>query len=97
MMGRYTGIHQNFKGIVFMGTPHRGAKLAKLLKMILHTTFAKRRFVNQLIPQSETITRLNEAFRHRATSFQLVSFWESTGMTGVDVCPKQTSAYFRRL
>jgi hypothetical protein len=33
--GRNAGIHQNFKGIVFMGTPHRSAKLANLLKMIL--------------------------------------------------------------
>ena len=73
------------KGIVFLGTPHRGADLAKLLKNLLAAAFAQRTFVGQLGPNSEMITEINRAFRGRSVSLELVSFYESTGVRGIGV------------
>lgn len=87
----YVTLLRNIKGIIFLGTPHRGANLAILLRRILTVTFSKRLFVNQLLPNCETLMEINTAFRNRATSLDMISFYESLGMRGTNgVCPFST-------
>ena len=82
---RYRQIEKNTIGIAFLGTPHRGADLAKMLKGILDVSFSESRFVKDLLPDSQTIKEINDAFPDRAQALQLASFSESTGMTLVGV------------
>jgi len=82
---RYSQIKKNTIGIAFLGTPHRGADLAKMLKTLLDVSFSERKFVKDLLPGSQTIKEINEAFADHAQTLQLASFSESTGMTLVGV------------
>ena len=77
----YRQINKNTIGIVFLGTPHRGADLAKLLKALLDVTFSETRSVTDLVPGSQIIKEINDAFPDRARNLQLASFWESRGTT----------------
>jgi len=81
----YVNILENVKGIVFIGTPHRGAELANILSNLLMATFSRKIFVDQLRGNCETIREINHAFRGRSLSMELVSFWESTAMRGIGV------------
>jgi len=84
----YARILSNIKGVMFLGTPHRGANLAVLLSTLLTITLATKVYVKQMAPSCETVTEINESFYDRAKTLQLVSFWESTGMRGLnDVNP----------
>jgi hypothetical protein len=87
---RYSQIKKNTIGIAFLGTPHRGADLAKLLKTVLDASFAKRKFVKDLQPGSQIIKEINDAFADQAQELQLASFSESIGMmlVGVNVSCK---------
>ena len=51
----YNKILANVKGIVFIGTPHRGAGLAKYLSNILSVCFAKKKFVDKIAPSKKLI------------------------------------------
>ena len=82
---RYRQIKKNMIGIAFLGTPHRGADLAKLLSTLLDVSFAKRKFVKDLLPGSQIIKEINNAFADRAQTLQLASFSESTEMPFVGV------------
>jgi hypothetical protein len=77
---RYRQITKNTIAIAFLGTPHRGADLANVLKTLLNVTFSESKFVNDLSPDSQTIKEINDAFGERSRGLQLASFWESTGM-----------------
>ena len=77
----YRQINKNTIGIVFIGTPHRGADLARMLKLLLDITFSETRSVTDLVPGSQIIKEINDAFGDRATTLQLASFWESSGTT----------------
>jgi hypothetical protein len=81
----YTNILENAKGIVFIGTPHRGADFANILSNLLTATFSEKIFVDQLRANSEMIMEINRAFRDRSLSMELVSFWESTATRGIGV------------
>ena len=83
---RYTRIRKNTIGVAFLGTPHRGADLEKLLKAILDVSFTERKSVRDLVTGSNTIKETNDAFLEHAQSLQLASFSESTGMSIVEVC-----------
>jgi len=63
--------------IVFLGTPHQGADLARILGLILDVSFSSRNFVRQLKPESDTLKFINNSFNHRATSLKLVSYYET--------------------
>jgi len=82
---RYHQITKNTIGIAFLGTPHRGADLAKMLKRLLDASFSESRFVKDLLPNSQIIKEINDAFPERAQTLQLASFSESTAMTFVGV------------
>jgi len=73
------------KGIIFLGTPHRGTDLAKLLGNILTATLSQRIFVDQLQRESEMIQEINHAFLERSVVLKLVSFYESTAMRVIGV------------
>jgi len=75
----YINIVNNTKAIIFLATPHRGADLAKLLSNLLMITFAKKIFVDQLRSNSEIVQEINDAFRHRSESLELISYYESEG------------------
>lgn len=68
--------------MIFLGTPHRGADLAKLLSDVLEITFSKKIFVEQLRSNSEFIQEINDAFRDRSESLDLISYYESRGIRG---------------
>jgi hypothetical protein len=82
---RYHQIMQNIVAIAFLGTPHRGADLADVLKTLLNISFSKSRFVRNLSPNSQSIKDINDAFGERAKGLELASFWESTGMSLIGV------------
>ena len=82
---RYRQIKKNTIGIAFLGTPHRGADLAKMLKGLLDVSFSESRFVKDLLPDSQIIKEINDSFGDRAQALQLASFSESTGMILVGV------------
>jgi hypothetical protein len=86
----YKSIIDNTKAIIFLGTPHRGADYAGLLNGLLQVSFSSKDFVRQLRPNSELIQEVNNAFRDRSESLQLVSYYESTGMQGLGVYPNIT-------
>jgi hypothetical protein len=73
------------KGIIFLGTPHRGADLAELLSNILTAMLSQRIYVNQLRRESEMIQEINQAFLERSVALKLVSFYESTAIRVIGV------------
>jgi triacylglycerol esterase/lipase EstA (alpha/beta hydrolase family) len=81
----YSKLVRNFKAIVFLGTPHRGTDLAGLLNRLLTVAFSRRVFVTELVANSDSIRAINDAFRHRSSALQLISFTESAGVRGVGV------------
>jgi hypothetical protein len=83
--GRTSRICENTKCVMFMGTPHRGSSLA-ILGNLLGMIGVKKRFIEQLEPNCETITEINSQFRARTKTMELVSFFESTGTGRWGVC-----------
>jgi triacylglycerol esterase/lipase EstA (alpha/beta hydrolase family) len=81
----YARVLKNVKSIIFFGTPHRGADLASLLSNLLFVSFARRMFVEQLRVNSDLIQGINDQFRDRSESLELVSFYESKEMRGLGV------------
>jgi hypothetical protein len=81
----YKNIVANARGIVFLGTPHRGADLVALLNALLTVSFSHPIFVDQLRANSELIQEINEAFRDRSESLELISYYESEAMHGAEV------------
>lgn len=73
----YSSIAKDIKAVVFLGTPHKGAGLASILKHILDVSFSSRKFVKALKPDSAAIEAINSNFVHRAKSLKLVSFFET--------------------
>ncbi|KAM0323296.1 hypothetical protein ACHAQA_008888 [Verticillium albo-atrum] len=63
--------------IFFLGTPHRGADLALVLENILTVAWGRKPFVKDLQPNSNTLTEINDAFRHYALDLKLWSFYET--------------------
>jgi hypothetical protein len=76
----YSKVEKNLQGVVFMGTPHHGARLAKILQGVLGTVFSKKIFVNQLGPYCRDTEEIFNAFNRFEISNRAVSFYESAGM-----------------
>jgi hypothetical protein len=85
MTERYNRVGQNTIAIAFLGTPHRGADLANLLKTVLYISFSETKFVQDLSPKSQSIKDINDGFGECSKDLELASFWESTGMAPVGV------------
>src|SRR5271156_5227903 len=82
---RYESLVENTIAVAFLGTPHRGADLANILRGLLNMTFSRTRFVKDLSPTSQSIKEINETFCERISGMKLVSFWESIAMPIVGV------------
>ena len=70
-----TRIHAMF----FLATPHRGANSAQLLSKMLKVavSYGTKPYVESLMPNSETIQVINDAFRHAYQGIHLWSFFET--------------------
>lgn len=62
--------------IVFLGTPHHGSNLAKILNSLLAVSNPKQ-YVSDLAQASPMIEDINEQFRHFVTELKIASFYES--------------------
>jgi hypothetical protein len=79
----YKSIYHATRGIVFIGTPHRGTEsLASFLSKALAMTFSStgKKFVADLSPGSSAITEITRDFKTHTQDMHFVSFYESRGM-----------------
>ncbi|KAL9092671.1 MAG: hypothetical protein Q9159_000742 [Coniocarpon cinnabarinum] len=66
--------------MVFLGTPHRGSDLAKLLNRLLAVSRigpSPKQYVADLAEDSPAIEELNEQFRNIPTEIKIASFYET--------------------
>lgn len=83
---RYRALQKNTVAILFLGTPHRGAELANILKAAIKAVFNKKRYVDDLAPNSQTIKEINDGFASVIKKrVKLASLWETTGLPGLGV------------
>ncbi|KEZ46772.1 hypothetical protein SAPIO_CDS0062 [Scedosporium apiospermum] len=78
---RFSDIAKSTRGIVFFGTPHRGADGAKwlgLLTGIVSTALnqPQSKFIKLLETHSAELLKVSEDFRPLATKYAIVSFYE---------------------
>lgn len=80
---QYVLILEKIRGIVFMGTPHRGSKLAGLaspLGNIINLAILRKRIRTDLLSNlqisSNTIAEINMSVVHRLAPLRIVSFYE---------------------
>jgi hypothetical protein len=81
---RYGDILRSTKGIVFLGTPHRGAKLADWTRFSrdiidiapLGPSVVRKTLLQDLETKSGLLQRISESFRHRALNIKIASFYE---------------------
>ncbi|ROV88450.1 hypothetical protein VSDG_09242 [Cytospora chrysosperma] len=66
--------------IVFLGTPHQGAAIARTLSRLVALVGA-RPFVEDLLPESPMLQAINEEFPRVAGKLQLISFYETRPMS----------------
>ena len=62
--------------VIFLGTPHHGSNLAKILRSLLAVSNPKQ-YVSDLVQASPMIEEINEQFRHFTTEVKIASFYES--------------------
>jgi hypothetical protein len=80
----FARVIQNVRGIVFLGTPHRGSDLAKLLSNVLWA-FSRSISVDQLRPHEALIREMNGSFVNLSRNLRLVSYYESRGISAIGV------------
>ncbi|KAK2600092.1 hypothetical protein QQS21_005178 [Conoideocrella luteorostrata] len=74
----YAHLANRFHSFYFLGTPHRGASLAKVLNNLLRISGTGRRpYIAGLESQSEMIRTLNDGFRVNYSGIHLHTFYES--------------------
>lgn len=75
----YSIIAKCFYGIIFLGTPHRGADNAQMLQNILRVSLRgpPKAYVDDLMRNSAMLQAINEEFRHVQENLKLVSFYET--------------------
>ena len=90
----YASLISQVFGIIFLGTPHRGAQYAKVLNNILSTAplgAPPKAYVADLTTQSPALQDINEQFRTACEGLALISFFEtlktSIGVTKILVRP----------
>ena len=77
---QYSHIVSQIYGIVFLGTPHRGAHYAKILNNILSTAplgAPPKAYIEDLDTHSRVLQDINEQFRTQCAELSLVSFFET--------------------
>ena len=81
---RYKGILHSTRGIVFLGTPHAGSKLATWTRYsrniidaaTVGPSLTRKGLLKDLEQNSESLKVISESFRHRATELWITSFYE---------------------
>ncbi|KAI4107872.1 MAG: hypothetical protein LQ339_002482 [Xanthoria mediterranea] len=94
----FSGIMAQVHGMLFLATPHRGSRYAKVLNKILSTAptgAPPKAYVASLDAQSEALQDINEQFRKICHDLVLVSFWEtakiSFGLTKAHIVEKESA------
>jgi hypothetical protein len=74
----------------FLGTPHRGSDSAVYLKAVLSMQMptGSKAYVNELLPDSQTVHDINDEFRHVCDKVHLWSFFEGMPTAGLWIVPK---------
>jgi hypothetical protein len=67
--------------MIFLATPHRGSDLAATLSNILRVSLGSRQYISDLEPSSDTLNRINDAFRHYQNDLIFCSFYETQETT----------------
>jgi hypothetical protein len=80
---QYSDMISQTYGIVFLGTPHRGSGLARMLNNILRASpsVGTKVYVNELEKGSTSLEDINEQFRNVCGNLVLVSFHETLKTT----------------
>lgn len=86
----YKSIYKATKGVVFIGTPHRGAALANYLSKVLMITFSDKKFISQLASDSTAITEITRNFIKHTEDMHFVSFYEGRGIRMIGVYPPES-------
>jgi triacylglycerol esterase/lipase EstA (alpha/beta hydrolase family) len=76
----YPRLCANMKGVVFLGTPHRGAPLAKQLKRVIKATLNCKVAIQQLESYCKEVEDIFSKFNELEIARNTVSFYESMGM-----------------
>ncbi|KAH7069381.1 Alpha/Beta hydrolase protein [Paraphoma chrysanthemicola] len=94
----FDDIAQSTRGILFFGTPHRGADLAfwgDIIAKIAKTVFLnpKRELIKDLKTNSQPLVQVSEDFRPIADKYKIVSFFEEDGILGTSnlVVPRSSA------
>jgi hypothetical protein len=82
---QYKAISENTKGVVFLGTPHRGSEKAVYGKVLANvaTQVMRRptsRLMSALQTNSDQLLRLTSEFEAQLPKYQVVSFYECKPM-----------------
>ena len=80
-----SSIYVSTYGIIFLGTPHRGASgatLASMLQRLVSVSPRKlidteKQLLYALKPNNETLQNINEGFDHIQSRFEMDMVWES--------------------
>ncbi|EXJ89617.1 hypothetical protein A1O3_02684 [Capronia epimyces CBS 606.96] len=84
---RYHCIKDATRGLIFLGTPHRGSEKATYGKVLANvaqfvTSRPPARLLKALETNSATLQRLTADFRHQLPDYQVYSFYEQRPMKG---------------
>jgi hypothetical protein len=92
----YGNLLGNVKGIVFMGTPHRGSSVASWVNIFSRVLNAAQlgsatnsALLNVLEMRSETLLNISQQFVERGAMFQIRTFYETEKLDFMNclVCP----------
>ena len=76
----FKDIIASVSAMVFLGTPHHGSSLAKVLNRLLGASIigpSPKRYVADLAENSPTIEDLNDQFRILSSKLRIASFYET--------------------
>jgi len=71
-------------GVIFLGTPHRGAPLAKQLKRVFKATLNSKLPIQQLEHYCDAVEEIFSSFNTLDVAKHSVSFYESMSMSLFD-------------
>lgn len=76
---KYSEVASRCRGIIFLATPHRGSKMAKILNNVLAASplTTTKPYIAGLEKQSTTILDINESFTQHCDGLLLCSFFET--------------------
>nr|KMM66557.1 hypothetical protein CPAG_02895 [Coccidioides posadasii RMSCC 3488] len=79
----YEEVSQRIRGMIFLGTPHRGADSAHRLSSLLNLAgrYGSKRFVDELAPESTILEEIEEAFASASQGLYLCSIFETVETT----------------